>query len=177
MQTSSLVPQWNLWLRFLAIALHQNILQLAPVVVSSWFSFLPGPPSVHSWSIFSSRCRIAFWVLCAAWFCALLGSSCCLGLMLPLPGCPSCSWRLLAAGCCWRPLTAVMLLVERGHKKRGNDHSKSFPRFRSFRHVFLHSFLFSPNSHKIGIWSVSPWKCQNFCLYRTIYRTHKSSRV
>ena len=81
------------------------------MVVSSWFSFLSGSPSVHSWSIFNSRCRIAFWVLCAFWRRALLGAACCLGLMLPLPGCPAGSWWLLAAGGCWRPLMTARLLV------------------------------------------------------------------
>ena len=52
-----------------------------------------------------------FLVLCAAWFCALLGGGCCLGLRLLLPGCPAGSWRLLAAGGCWRPLMAVRLLM------------------------------------------------------------------
>ena len=111
MQTSCLVPERDLWLRLLVRILHQNILQLAPVVVSSWFSFLPCLPSVHSWSIFSSCCRIVFCALRADWWWVLLGGGCCLGLRLPLPGCPAGSWRLLAAGCCWRPLMAVMRLV------------------------------------------------------------------
>ena len=81
------------------------------MVVSSWFSFLLGLPSVHLWATFSSRCRIVFWVPCAAWFCVLPGGRCCLGLMLLLPGCPAGSRRLLVAGGCWRPLMTVRLLA------------------------------------------------------------------
>ena len=50
-------------------------------------------------------------VLGSAWLWALLGGGCCLGLRLPLPGCLAGSWRLLAAGGCWRPLMAVRLLM------------------------------------------------------------------
>ena len=50
-------------------------------------------------------------VVGAAWCWVLPGGGCRLGLRLPLPGCPAGSWRLLAAGCCWRPLMAVRLLV------------------------------------------------------------------
>ena len=103
--------------------------------------FLPGCPA-GSWRLLAAGCcwrplmavmllvgigqigyfvsnAAYFLVVGAAWCWVLPGGGCCLGLMPFLPGCPAGSWRLLAAGCCWRPLMAVMLLVGIGHLSTG----------------------------------------------------------